>query len=95
MPAEGELAAEPVSGNGTSEEDSFGGGLKLISVDKHKMLQILVNLIRNAKHAFDEYVQEQKQIKNSLLSSVIARQIIGRDLFDALNLEKEVLKLGN
>ncbi len=36
--------------------------MKLISVDKHKVLQILVNLIRNAKHAFDECVQEQKQI---------------------------------
>jgi C4-dicarboxylate-specific signal transduction histidine kinase len=33
-----------------------------ISVDKHKVLQILVNLIRNAKYACDESVRKDKQI---------------------------------
>jgi PAS domain S-box-containing protein len=33
-----------------------------ISVEKHKVLQILVNLIRNAKYACDESGQAQKQI---------------------------------
>jgi signal transduction histidine kinase len=31
-------------------------------VDKHKVLQILVNLIRNAKHAFDDSGGNEKQI---------------------------------
>ena len=34
-----------------------------ISVEKHKVLQILVNLIRNAKYACDESGRHDKQIK--------------------------------
>ena len=34
----------------------------LISVDKHKVLQILVNLIRNAKHAMDDSPISQKTL---------------------------------
>jgi signal transduction histidine kinase len=33
-----------------------------ISTDKHKVLQILVNLLRNAKHACDESEREDKQV---------------------------------
>ena len=33
-----------------------------VGVDKHKVLQILVNLIRNAKHAFDDSGGNEKQI---------------------------------
>jgi two-component system, sensor histidine kinase ChiS len=36
--------------------------LKPILVDKHRVLQILINLIRNAKHAFDGSVGNDKQI---------------------------------
>jgi sensor histidine kinase regulating citrate/malate metabolism len=31
-------------------------------IDKHKVLQILVNLIRNAKHSFDGVKEDKKQI---------------------------------
>ena len=37
-------------------------GLPVITVDKHKVLQILVNLIRNAKYACDESGREDKQL---------------------------------
>ena len=33
-----------------------------ITVDKHKVLQVLVNLIRNAKHACDESGREDKKL---------------------------------
>jgi len=33
-----------------------------ITVEKHKVLQILVNLIRNAKHACDESGRKDKQV---------------------------------
>jgi PAS domain S-box-containing protein len=33
-----------------------------ITVDKHKVLQILVNLIRNARHACDDSANEQKRL---------------------------------
>ena len=33
-----------------------------ILIDKHKVLQILVNLIRNAKHSFDNIQGKDKQI---------------------------------
>ena len=35
----------------------------VMSVDKHKVLQVLVNLIRNAKYACDESERKDKQIK--------------------------------
>ncbi|MEO6754942.1 MAG: PAS domain S-box protein, partial [Chthoniobacteraceae bacterium] len=35
----------------------------LISTDKHKVIQILVNLIRNAKHALEEAPQPEKQLR--------------------------------
>ncbi|MGH7973390.1 MAG: sensor histidine kinase, partial [Limisphaerales bacterium] len=40
----------------------FDPGLPAISVDKHKVLQILVNLIRNAKHACDDAGRGDKQL---------------------------------
>ena len=36
-----------------------------VRVDKHKVLQILVNLIRNAKHALDDAEQPEKQLTSS------------------------------
>jgi two-component system sensor histidine kinase ChiS len=36
--------------------------MRPVSVDKHKVLQILVNLIRNAKHSFDDIGGSEKQI---------------------------------
>jgi PAS domain S-box-containing protein len=38
------------------------GDVPLINIDKHKVLQILVNLIRNAKYACDESGREDKQM---------------------------------
>jgi signal transduction histidine kinase len=38
------------------------GDVPLINIDKHKVLQILVNLIRNAKHACDESGRKDKQM---------------------------------
>jgi len=40
----------------------FTPGLPAISVDKHKVLQILVNLIRNAKHACDDAGGDDKRL---------------------------------
>jgi signal transduction histidine kinase len=34
-----------------------------VAVDKHKVLQILVNLVRNAKYAMDEHAQEHKELE--------------------------------
>jgi len=39
-----------------------------ITVDKHKVLQILVNLIQNAKHACDESKREDKRVTMSIHS---------------------------
>ncbi len=33
-----------------------------VTVDKHKALQILVNLLRNAKHAMDEFETSEKRL---------------------------------
>jgi len=35
----------------------------LVAVDKHKVLQILVNLVRNAKYAMEEHAQEHKELE--------------------------------
>jgi signal transduction histidine kinase len=39
------------------------GGVPPITVEKHKVLQILVNLIRNAKYACDDSGQKGKQLR--------------------------------
>jgi signal transduction histidine kinase len=45
-----------------------------MTVDKHKVLQILVNLIRNAKYACDESKREDKRI--ILLASAVDQRVI-------------------
>jgi len=40
----------------------FADGLPMISVDKHKVMQILVNLIRNSKYACDDSGRTEKQV---------------------------------
>lgn len=40
----------------------YASGLPQISVDKHKVLQILINLVRNAKYACDESQRVDKRI---------------------------------
>jgi signal transduction histidine kinase len=37
-----------------------------VTVDKHKVLQILINLVRNAKHALDESGREQRVLRLGL-----------------------------
>jgi PAS domain S-box-containing protein len=37
-----------------------------VAVDKHKVLQILINLLRNAKHALQEYEQADRRIRLSI-----------------------------
>jgi len=39
----------------------------IISVDKHKVLQILVNLIRNAKYAMDAAARRDKRLSVSIV----------------------------
>jgi len=46
----------------------------VISVDKHKVLQILVNLIRNAKYAIDAAARRDKRLSVSI--KVNERQMI-------------------
>ena len=43
--------------------------MKPVLVDKHKVLQILVNLISNAKHAFDESGGNEKQITLRIINA--------------------------
>ncbi|MGO8743504.1 MAG: sensor histidine kinase [Limisphaerales bacterium] len=38
------------------------GEVPLLMVDKHKVLQILINFIRNAKYALDECAQDEKRL---------------------------------
>jgi signal transduction histidine kinase len=49
-----------LTGNGGSPE------YVAAKIDKHKVLQILVNLIRNAKHSFDGAMEIEKQITLSV-----------------------------
>jgi len=45
----------------------------LVMVDKHKILQILINLIQNAKHALDESSTPEKQLKLRIYKNGSAR----------------------
>jgi signal transduction histidine kinase len=47
-------------------ERDFAPALPPITVDKHKVLQILVNLIRNAKYACDESGKTEKRLSVSI-----------------------------
>lgn len=51
----------------------------MVSVDKHKVLQILINLIRNAKHAADEGRASDKQIQIAITGSAEWVQIKVQD----------------
>lgn len=50
-----------------------------ISVEKHKVLQIIVNLVTNAVHACDEQGHAEKRVKLSTLSSQTHIQIVVSD----------------
>jgi PAS domain S-box-containing protein len=50
------------SRHGVSIQRDFGGEVPLIEVDKHKVLQILVNVIRNAKYACSEAEGSDKTV---------------------------------
>jgi len=50
-----------------------------VSIDKHKILQILVNLIRNAKHSFDGVNEIQKQITLGIVKTNDRLQIVITD----------------
>jgi C4-dicarboxylate-specific signal transduction histidine kinase len=50
-----------------------------IVVERHKVLQILVNLIRNAKYACDESGRQDKRLKVSVRSAEGAIQIAASD----------------
>jgi signal transduction histidine kinase len=48
----------------------YGAALPEITVDKHKVLQILVNLIRNAKYACDESGRDDKRLTLRITGAV-------------------------
>lgn len=51
-----------------------------VTIDKHRVLQILINLIRNAKHAMDATGREDKMLVLRTAPSVAGRvQIIVQD----------------
>lgn len=45
---------------------NFAPNLPTVCVDRHKVLQILINLLRNAKHAMDEHNADHKRLVVSL-----------------------------
>ena len=56
------MNAAALARHGVSVNRETDAGVSSISVDKHKVLQILVNLIRNAKYACDDTERQDKQI---------------------------------
>lgn len=46
----------------------FSVGLPPVCVDRHKVLQVLINLLRNAKHAMEDVPDERKQMIISIRS---------------------------
>jgi C4-dicarboxylate-specific signal transduction histidine kinase len=48
--------------HGIRLERDFSPDLPAVSVDRHKVLQILINLFRNAKHATEELGEGEKRI---------------------------------
>lgn len=53
--------------HGVALERSFSA-VPLVRVDRHKVLQILINLLRNAKYALDDSTQTDKRITVSVFS---------------------------
>jgi signal transduction histidine kinase len=56
------MNAAALARHGVSVNRELDPGVPSINVDKHKVLQILVNLIRNAKYACDDTERPDKQI---------------------------------
>jgi signal transduction histidine kinase len=67
------MNAAALTRHGVSVNREIDGSVATISVDKHKVLQILVNLIRNAKYACDDTDRQDKQI--TIRVQAIARRI--------------------
>lgn len=57
----------------------YSPGLPVLTVDKHKVLQILVNLVRNAQHACEESGRPDKKLTISLDGSDQQLRIIVAD----------------
>ena len=66
------MNAAALARHGVSVNREIDGGVPAISIDKHKVLQILVNLIRNAKYACDDTERQDKQI-TIRVSTVVGR----------------------
>ena len=54
--------ADALARDGTEVEREYAGDLPEMTTDKHKVLQILINLIRNAKHACEDWCRPEKRI---------------------------------
>jgi signal transduction histidine kinase len=67
------MNAAALTRHGVSVNREIDGSVPAISVDKHKVLQILVNLIRNAKYACDDTDRQDKQI--TIRVNAVARRI--------------------
>ena len=52
------------------------GEVPQVSIDKHKALQILVNLIRNAKYALDHGIVDEKQLTIRVAASSLDKVLI-------------------
>lgn len=58
----------------------FAPGLPAVCVDRHKVLQILINLLRNAKHAMEEVHENDRRMIIRVQSAAADRvQIVVRD----------------
>ena len=67
------MNAAALARHGVSVNREIDAGVPPISVDKHKVLQILVNLIRNAKYACDDTERQDKQI--TIRVNVVERRV--------------------
>jgi len=56
------VSADALARDGTEVEREYAGNLPEMTVDKHNVLQILINLIRNAGHACEDSGRPEKRI---------------------------------